>query len=179
MNFTLKILLLNLLVISALNFSDAILPVEKQGVCPASGSCRFPIHIGKRLVCTSITPDNCTNDVECPGSEKCCTQNMCRGRTCKQPVKKGNCPEDNMLLFCPKPADTNEVSSAAGCVNDFDCDGNMKCCNACPMRQCTQPTGVCPPQTEACTKEIQCSPDKRCDLCFTCCQSSCGGSFCA
>jgi len=105
--------------------------------CPWS-ECRVPV---KKGICFEPTqclkqPNDlktsvCSNDLGCDGKQKCCPTE-CGDTRCAEPnlIKEGTCRV--------VPPLTDEQAEALdcrrGCIEDFDCDGEMKCCyNGCEM----------------------------------------------
>ncbi|XP_068135927.1 uncharacterized protein [Hyperolius riggenbachi] len=142
--------------------------VPKNGLCPPF----MPAGTVSHIACTKLNTTECTYDSDCGGRKKCCSQ-MCNN-VCRDPViaKPGCCPTGR--LSCPR----QPVGGFKDlCQNDFNCTGDMKCCNRCGKR-CTAPdtterSGSCPaniymcplqtgPPDNECECDNQCPPNKKC-----------------
>ncbi|KAG8538818.1 hypothetical protein GDO81_022031, partial [Engystomops pustulosus] len=112
--------------------------------------------------------DDCADDDQCSGSEKCCCTAF--GRRCVSPVqvKLGRCP--------PPGAACSHMSSKSSCDSDEDCPGSQRCCDICG-KTCwnpePDPDGFCPvpdiiPVSPSCS-QVQCASDSECNSEEKCC----------
>ena len=154
--------------------------VLKEGLCPrATPRPLCPTEQGQGFI-------GCNSDDGCDGNEKCCPTE-CPWKECREPVKKGSCPELVALLPCHR---TTSNSKSDQCSSDLGCDGNDKCCpTECNGLQCREPNlvkeGSCPgvhyssEEDDAfelkCSRECQvdydCQGSKKC--CFNGCTMIC------
>ncbi|XP_078000283.1 uncharacterized protein LOC144452853 isoform X2 [Glandiceps talaboti] len=139
---------------------------EKPGECPA-------VEDGGFGICLEL----CSNDGDCDGDEKCCS-NGC-GHACSKPQeivgvieKIGECPavEDDGFGICLEL-----------CSNDGDCDGEEKCCSNGCGHICSKPfklekPGSCPAVVEGVVGICAdfCSVDGDCPNNLKCCSNGCG-----
>nr|XP_020474851.1 WAP four-disulfide core domain protein 5-like isoform X2 [Monopterus albus] len=88
----------------------------KPGVCP------------RRRWGSGMCAEFCSNDSDCPGSEKCC-YNGC-GHECIAPytVKPGRCALPQGAPMC-----------AEYCYHDGQCPGEQKCCRTTCGHACSEP----------------------------------------
>lgn len=149
--------------------------VVKEGQCPrATPRPSCPTEGKVRAV-------ECENDDVCDGNMKCC-HTECPWKQCKDPVKKGACPELSPG-FCPRSSSTNTSDT---CTSDLGCDGRLKCCpSKCSGLQCTEPNmekeGICPDVLLSDDDDIleglvckrECDVDYDCDSNKKCCFNGC------
>ncbi|XP_070557411.1 balbiani ring protein 3-like [Ptychodera flava] len=137
---------------------------EKEGRCPAVG-------LGVGGICV----EDCNNDFDCEGDEKCCS-NGC-GHTCIRPqvsviIKSGECPAVEKGAF---------GTCFEFCTHDGDCPGTDKCCSNGCGHTCVSPAkkekpGSCPavePGVSGVCIEF-CSSDDDCIAEEKCCSNGCG-----
>ncbi|XP_064321218.1 WAP four-disulfide core domain protein 8-like [Phalacrocorax carbo] len=134
------------------------------------GECPPPSRI------PSMPCDNfCSSDMDCPGSERCCSTGC--GRECRLPIgaKSGFCPrlDPDMMSIC-----------LVKCSSDSNCPGNAKCCSMGCFVHCVKPVpakpGICPkrkvlqtfaPCNNSCSDDTDCPRNKKC--CFAGCGRNC------
>ena len=157
-------------------------PVPKPR--PKPGECPLNDFIPPELC--EVTEDNCKNDQDCKGRDKCCATG-CNLDCMTPPIpeKRGQCP----IVDYIDPEACEETTDE--CSEDFDCKGKDKCCatgckNECisPPRepatirkdgQCPKPwkglDGICDRRGDMCAGDDDCSGPQRC--CFNGCQRDC------
>ncbi|KAM9316952.1 uncharacterized protein PAF06_008045 isoform 2-T2 [Gastrophryne carolinensis] len=143
-----------------------ILPVEKSGQCPA-----FMPHGTHALFrCQEINKEQCKNDQDCGGKQKCCTE-FCTNR-CKDPIE--------LISVCPAFDPSICITARPGkpdCSNDGNCtDGKKCCCLNCGLK-CMTPdivkAGRCPNIKAKCNPDLmkdKCSKDTDCTGEMKCCK---------
>ncbi|XP_077983615.1 uncharacterized protein LOC144438460 [Glandiceps talaboti] len=158
---------------------EVIGPQQKAGQCPAA-----------LIDVSGICVHQCSNDEECDGDKKCCS-NGC-GHVCSEPdfevigpqQKAGQCPA--------VPSDVSGIC-VQECSNDEECDDAKKCCSNGCGNVCVEPVsaqgggsevvvgllpkaGKCPAVPEGtygiCIQD--CSNDEECDGDKKCCSNGCG-----
>ena len=146
-------------------------PVKKKpGVCPLND------YIPAELC--EVTDDQCKEDEDCKGRDKCCFSG-CNLECMTPPVKKkpGECPLNDFI-----PPELCEVTEDQ-CKEDEDCKGRDKCCaTGCNLECITPPIrekpGQCPTvdfiNRESCEETTdQCSEDFDCKGRDKCCATGC------
>ncbi|XP_069089649.1 uncharacterized protein [Pleurodeles waltl] len=137
--------------------------VTKPGMCPKD-----------TIICVQAEKDQCKNDDDCTGKQKCC--NFQCGLKCKAPEteKPGQCPVPSTRCAAPPPPPT--------CKKDSECPGSQKCCTPVCTQECTNITiavtkpGMCPKDTIVCVQaeKNQCKNDDDCTGKQKCCYFQCG-----
>ncbi|KAK6184841.1 hypothetical protein SNE40_007212 [Patella caerulea] len=175
--------------------ANATIPfiTEKPGICPA-------LLDARGVSCITSTTDECYQDADCPGDDKCCV-NPC-GKYCAPPSKHFSASKPGI---CPTPFDPHTVFCARNskdwCSYDVECSGNLKCCsNPCgkycatphppavglhiPVSTASTSPGACPtapdPLQIVCSTPItdSCQHDNECREGLKCCSNPCG-KYCA
>ncbi|XP_078503312.1 uncharacterized protein LOC144762020 isoform X2 [Lissotriton helveticus] len=103
-----------------------VLPVEgldpppvRPGVCPTPS----------KLCAAPVPSPKCTQDSDCPGTQKCCTPVCTQECTDITTDKPGQCPVSSSK--CPSPPPPPK------CKQDSDCPGAQKCCTPDCTQECT------------------------------------------
>ncbi|XP_055955734.1 whey acidic protein isoform X2 [Patella vulgata] len=150
---------------------------EKPGICPA-------LLDAGGVSCITPTIDECYQDVDCQGDDKCCV-NPC-GKYCAPPSKHLAASKPD---FCPVPPDPRTTLCSLpiidSCATDEDCDEDGKCCDNPCGKYCAgtieeipyDKPGFCPLIITfgACsTTHNQCKSDIDCRGRSKCCRSKCG-----
>ena len=150
--------------------------VVKPGKCPISD------YIAPELC--KVTEDECKNDNDCQGKDKCCATGCikeCVTPPGDRPPKVGRCPKPWKGLngICDRRGDM--------CDNDDGCNVTAKCCfNGC-QKDCIKPVpvskpgncpkpwkgedGICDRRGDMCNVDIDCDKSEKC--CFNGCQRDC------
>ena len=152
--------------------------IEKPGECPILD------YIPPELC--EVTEDECDNDNDCKGKDKCCATGCIK--ECITPhlvllriAKEGQCPKPWKGLdgICDRRGDM--------CDDDSSCNGTAKCCfNGC-QKDCIDPApvtkvgfcpkpwkgqdGICDRRGDMCNVDIDCEKSEKC--CFSGCQRDC------
>jgi len=129
----------------------------------------------------NVTEDQCADDFDCKGRDKCCTTGCIK--ECITPPtlrrreeKPGECPLSDYI-----PPELCEVTEDE-CTTDNDCEGNGKCCATGCVQEC-----VIPPReiegdrgkSDQCPKPSKKQPcDRRGDMCDTDGDCGDGGQKC-
>ncbi|XP_078391476.1 WAP four-disulfide core domain protein 3 [Cetorhinus maximus] len=88
----------------------------KPGVCPQR-------HGG-----VGVCAEYCTDDSDCPGDEKCCSNGCGHSCAAAQKVKPGRCSLPRGTKMC-----------AEFCHHDGDCPAEQKCCKTTCGHACSEP----------------------------------------
>ena len=151
--------------------------VDKPGQCPVA-------DFIPRELC-EVTEDECNQDSDCDGKDKCCATGCIK--ECVTPPQVSNVTKDDQ---CPKPwKGQNGTCDLRGnmCNDDSGCNGTAKCCfNGC-QNDCVDPApvtkeglcpkpwkgqdGICDRRGDMCNVDIDCQESKKC--CFNGCQRDC------
>ena len=143
---------------------------------PKPGECPLNDYIPPELC--EVTEDNCKNDQDCKGRDKCCATG-CNLDCITPPIieKRGQCPTVDYI----DPEACEETTDQ--CSVDFDCKGRDKCCATGCIKECVTPPilekpGQCPtvdyidPKTCEETSD-NCSEDSDCKGKDKCCATGC------
>lgn len=143
---------------------------------PKPGECPLNDYIPPELC--EVTEDNCKNDQDCKGRDKCCATG-CNLDCITPPIieKRGQCPTVDYI----DPEACEETTDQ--CSVDFDCKGRDKCCATGCIKECVTPPilekpGQCPtvdyidPKTCEETTD-NCSEDSDCKGKDKCCATGC------
>lgn len=134
-----------------------------------------------------VTTDECSEDEDCKGKDKCCATG-CIKECVTPPLPTSTTPEPKME--CPEPwKGLNGICDRRGdmCADDKDCNGSSLCCfNGC-QKDCIDPVptdkpgecpnpwkgqdGICDRRGDMCTVDIDCDASAKC--CFNGCQRDC------
>ncbi|XP_078366590.1 uncharacterized protein LOC144650724 isoform X3 [Oculina patagonica] len=160
-----------------------IIVKDKPGVCPI-------VDYIDRESC-EVTTDECNEDFDCKGKDKCCATGCIQECVTPPefpgppvipgPKKEGRCPKPWKGLdgICDRRGDM--------CAVDKDCAGGALCCfNGC-QKDCVDPVptnksgecpnpwkgqdGICDRRGDMCNVDIDCDSSEKC--CFNGCQRDC------
>ncbi|KAJ7381019.1 hypothetical protein OS493_004614 [Desmophyllum pertusum] len=163
-------------------------PIEvKPGLCPT-------VDYIDRESC-EVTTDECNEDVDCNGKDKCCATGCIKECVTPPipPPPRNTPPPTKLHGQCPKPwKGLNGICDRRGdmCSDDKDCSGLALCCfNGC-QKDCINSTdpipvdkpgvcpdpwkgqdGICDRRGDMCGVDIDCDASEKC--CFNGCQRDC------